>query len=196
MKPHLNEHEFMIDSGQTQRRFRMSIGGLMSVIALIALEMALFGRLVPLVLLPPATMAIVSLNLVVLFPSGFLPPRVANRIGGLLCGGLISIFVLVGYYVLGGFDESMHGWGAKALGLFLSDQAASRPDPSDGAADALRFGARWSVVVEIILLDLVGLAIIWAGGWIDYWSASGRDRRGLGQARQAAPRGDPGSSGD
>jgi hypothetical protein len=167
------------------------------VIALIALELAMFGRLVPLVLIPPATMAIVSLNLVVLFASGFLPPRMANRIGGMLCGGLISIFVLVGYYVLGGFNDFMRGAGAMALESFLSDLAASRPDPSDGPADLLRFGARWSMVAEIILLDLVGLAIIWAGGWIDFRSANRGDRRPLGQARQTAPmtpRGDPGSS--
>jgi hypothetical protein len=146
---------------------RISIGSLMRLIALIALEMAMFKGLFPLILIPPATMAIVSLNLVVLFAFRSLPPRMANRIGGMLCGGLISIFVLVGYYLTAD-SHTMLGVGGKALGSFLANLAASRSDPSDALAGLLRGAARSSLVAEIILLDFVGLAIIWAGGWIDF----------------------------
>ena len=53
------------------------------------------------------------------------------------------------------------------LGAHFSDLAASRPDPSGGLATLLRLAARSAQVVEIILLDLVGVAIIWFGGWMD-----------------------------
>src|SRR5262249_47417492 len=78
---------------------RLSIGTLMRLIALFALELAMFQRVLFLVVVPPITMAIVSLNLAVLYAFRWLPPTLAGRIAGLLSGGLISIFVLVGYYV-------------------------------------------------------------------------------------------------
>ena len=79
---------------------RISIGALMRLIALFALELAIFQRVLFLVLIPPISMALLSLNLAVLFAFRWLPPYLANRIAGLLSGGLISIFVLVGYYVM------------------------------------------------------------------------------------------------
>ena len=79
---------------------RISIGTLMRLIALFALELAMLQRVLFLVVIPPISMAVVSLNLAVLFAFRWLPPYMANRIAGLLSGGLISIFVLVGYYVM------------------------------------------------------------------------------------------------
>ena len=155
---------------------KISVGGLMRLIALIALEMAMFHGMLVLVLIPPITMAVVLLNLAVLFAFRALPPRMANRIGGMLCGGLISIFVLVGYYLTAD-SRTMLGVGGRALGSFLANLAASRTDPSDALAGLLRVGARSSLVAEIILLDLVGLAIIWASGWIDFRMVEGRSRQ-------------------
>ncbi len=156
----------------------MSIGALMGLIALIALEIALFKGILLLLFIPPATMGVLSMNLVVLFAFGLLPARMANRIAGMLCGGLISIFVLVAYYLTAD-SRTMLGAGGRTLARFLFDLAASRSDPSDGPAGLLRFAGRSSLVVEIILLDLVGLAIVWAGGWIDFRSANSGDRAGL-----------------
>ncbi len=155
----------------------MSIGAIMRLIALIALEIALFKGMLSVILIPPATMAVVSLNLTVLFAFRSLPPRMANRIAGMLCGGLISIFVLVAYYLTAD-SHTMLGAGGRALGSFLSNLAGSRSDPSDALGNLLRGAARSSLVVEIILLDLVGLAIIWAGGWIDFRTANSGDRAG------------------
>jgi hypothetical protein len=146
---------------------RISIGALMRLIALFALEMAMFQRVLFLILIPPITMAVVSLNLAVLFAFRSLPGAMAARIAGLLSGGLISIFVLVGYYLTADPRNPTLGAGGKVLGAFLSNLAATRPDPSGASATFLRLAARSAQVAEIILLDFFGLAIIWFGGWID-----------------------------
>jgi hypothetical protein len=146
---------------------RLSIAALMRLIALFALELAMFQRVLFLIVIPPISMAVVSLNLAVLFAFRWLPPSMANRIGGLLSGGLISIFVLVGYYLTADARNPTFGSGGKALGAFLSGLAATRPDPSGALAALLRLAAKSAQLAEIILLDLLGLAIIWAGGCMD-----------------------------
>ncbi len=146
---------------------KISIAGMMRLIALLALEMAMFQRVLFLVVIPPVTMGVVSLNLAVLYALRLLPAAIARRIGGLLSGGLIALFVLVGYYLTADPRNPTFGVGGKALGTFLNGLAASRPDPSAPLSDLLRFGARWAQVAEIILLDVGGLAIIWFGGWMD-----------------------------
>jgi hypothetical protein len=147
---------------------RISIGALMRLIALFALELAMLQRVLFLIVIPPISMALLSLNLAVLFAFRWLPPSMATRIAGLLSGGLISIFVLVGYYVMTADPHNPAlGVAGKALGACFSDLAASRPDPAGGLAALLRLGARSAQVVEIILLDLAGVAIIWFGGWMD-----------------------------
>lgn len=148
----------------------------MWLIALFALEMAMFQRVFFLVAIPPITMAVVSLNLAVLFAFRSLPPFMARRIAGMLSGGLISIFVLVGYYLTADPTSPALGMGGKVLGGFLNNLAASRLDPSGGLAAVLRHAARSAQVVEIILLDLLGLAIIWLGGWVDSRSQAGAIR--------------------
>jgi hypothetical protein len=147
---------------------RISIGALMRLIALFALELAMLQRVLFLIMIPPISMAVLSLNLAVLFAFRWLPPYMATRIAGLLSGGLISIFVLVGYYVMTADPHNPAlGITGKVLGAHLSELAASRPDPSGGLVTLLRLAARSAQVAEIILLDLLGVAIIWFGGWMD-----------------------------
>jgi hypothetical protein len=151
-----------------RRGLKISIGALMRLIALFALELAMFQRVLFLIVIPPITMAIVSLNLAVLFAFRALPPSMSNRIAGLLSGGLISIFVLVGYFVMtAGPSNPELGLFGRMVAAFMHDLAASRPDPAGAAASALRLAARTAQVAEIILLDLVGLSIVWIGGWLD-----------------------------
>jgi hypothetical protein len=146
---------------------KISIGSLMRLIALVALELAMFQRVLFLIVIPPISMAVVSLNLAVLFAFRWLPRAMANRIAGLLSGGMISIFVLVGYYLTADPRNPAFGAGGKMLSAFLSGLAASRPDPASPLAVFLSLAASSAQVAEIILLDLFGLAIIWFGGWID-----------------------------
>jgi hypothetical protein len=149
------------------RSIRLSIGSLMRLIALFALELAMFQGVLFLIVIPPITMAVLSLNLAVLFAFRWLPSPLAARIGGLLSGGLISIFVLVGYYVMTAKQNSTLGIIAKVLGDHLHNLAASRPDPVGGLANVLRLAARSAQVAEIVLLDLAGLSMVWFGGWMD-----------------------------
>jgi hypothetical protein len=150
-----------------RRGVRISIGTLMRLIALFALELAMFQGVLFLIVIPPITMAVVSLNLAVLFAFRWLPPSISMRIAGLLSGGLISIFVLVGYYVMTAKHNPTLGVIANVLGDHLRHLAASRPDPAGGLANVLRLGARSAQAVEIVVLDLIGLCIVWFGGWMD-----------------------------
>jgi len=149
-----------------QPSFKMSIATLMGLVAVVAVELALFQGVFVIVLIPPVTMAIILLNLGLIFVLGrnsFL----AARIVGMLMGGLIALFLMVAYYVvagptpggLGPLGLRLHGW--------LSNLAASRPDPAGGLAVFLRRAAGSMAVVEFVVIDLIGLAMIWAGGQIE-----------------------------
>jgi hypothetical protein len=128
-------------------------------------------------MIPPVTIGFVSLNLAIVFALKWLPRPVANRIDGMLCGGMIALFVLVGYYLLESPAPTSVwpiGMAGAAISRSLANLAASRPDPSDPAATVFRLAAGHAHLAEIILLDVSGFAIIWAGGWI----ASRRHRAG------------------
>jgi hypothetical protein len=145
---------------------RISIARLMAFIALFAIELALLQGLLFIVLLPPITMAFVSLNLGLFYILRWLPRSMEARIFGMLSGGMISVFILVGYYLGSRVKGPPLGIAGAAISDFLSNLAASRSDPSAPATTVLRFAARSVPSVEILLLDLLGLAMIWAGAWI------------------------------
>ena len=141
---------------------RFSIGRLMGFIALFAVEMALFQRVLLLILMiPPVTVGIVSLNLAVLYALRWLPRAAASRIDGMLCGGMIALFVLVGYYLFASPGPWPIGVVGRTIVGVLADLAASDPTSS-----VLHLAARSAHFVEIVLLDLFGLTLIWGGGWI------------------------------
>ena len=78
---------------------RISIARMMGIIALFAVEMAAFQRVLVIVLVPPVTMALVSVNLMVFYGLRWLPRSIEARVFGMVWGGMVSIFVLVGYYL-------------------------------------------------------------------------------------------------
>ncbi len=132
---------------------------------MVAVELALFQGVFAIVLIPPVTMAVVLLNLGLMFVfarNSFL----ADRIVGMLMGGLIGLFLSVAYYLtarpptpdLGVLGLLLRGW--------FSNLAASQPDPAGGFAVTLRWAAGSMFVVESVVVDLIGLAMIWAGGSI------------------------------
>jgi hypothetical protein len=78
----------------------MSIATLMGLIAVVAMELALFQGIFVIILLPPVTIAVVLLNLGLVFILGrgtFLMSRVV----GMLMAGLIALFLMVAYYMAG-----------------------------------------------------------------------------------------------
>jgi hypothetical protein len=87
----------------------------------------------------------------------------AGRSFGMLCGGMIALFVLVGYLLQvrpGGL-----GFIGRTIAQFLVNLAAARSDVADPSS-SVRLGADLAWPLEIAVLDLFGIACIWAGGWI------------------------------
>jgi hypothetical protein len=166
-----------------QSSFKISIATLMGLVAVVAVELALFQGVFVIVLLPPVTMAIVLLNLGLIFVLGrnsFL----AARIMGMLMGGLIALFLMVAYYLTAGPSTRGLGLGGRVMQGWLSNLAGSQPDPAAGLAVFLRRAAGSMFVVEFVVLDLIGLAMIWAGGGIEgRLRGDGRQARILEQAK-------------
>jgi hypothetical protein len=147
----------------------------MGLIALFALELALLRPLLWLIVIfPPVTMGIISANLAVLNALRWLPRSMGGRTNGMLCGGMIALFVLVLYHLLTVSPGGL-GFIGKAIAQFLINVAAARADLGDSSL-YVRLGARAALPAEIVVLDLLGIACIWAGGWIARgWPTTGAD---------------------
>ncbi len=103
---------------------RLSIGRLMGFIALFAVELALLQHLRwDVLIFPPVTLGITSLNLAILKGLRWLPRSMAGRINGMLCGGMIALFVLVGYHVLT-VSPGRGGFIGQAISQFLANRSA------------------------------------------------------------------------
>jgi hypothetical protein len=149
-----------------QPAFKMSIGTLMGLIAVVAVELALFHSVFVIILIPPVTMAVALLNLGLIFVLGR-NSLLASRIVGMLMGGLIALFLMVAYYVTAGPSTLGLGVGGRIMQGYLSNLAGAQPDPAGGLAVFLGRVAGSMRVLEFVVLDLVGLVMIWAGGSIE-----------------------------
>jgi hypothetical protein len=152
---------------------KWSTAALMRVIVPIALQLVLFQGVWRIVLAPPITIAVLALNLGLFFV--LVRPRAwENRIIGMLLGGVLAVFVLVSDYLglPGGVLRSVRRFGplgllGAGLGSFLMSCADSLGDPAGELASVLRLAVRHMTLIEGILLDLLGIALIWAGGWLE-----------------------------
>ena len=138
----------------------------MGLIAVAAVELALFKGVFVIVLLPPVTMAVVLLNLGLIFVLGR-DSFLATRVMGMLMGGLIALFLMVAYYLVASSPTRGLGVGGQVMHGIVSNLAASRFDPTDGLGMLLRRVAGAMFVIESAVLDLIGFAMIWAGGRIE-----------------------------
>ena len=161
-------HAKVANSAMRSRpRFSFSIARLMGLIALFAVELALFQRVwLFIVMIPPVTIGIVSLNLAILYALKWLPKAMAGRIDGILCGGMIALFLLVGYYLSSSPRSWPLGWGGIRFSHWLADPGASLADPASPQASLLPLAARLVLPAEIVILDVLGLLLIWGGGWV------------------------------
>ena len=93
-------------------------------------------------MIPPITMGIVSLNLAILYALRWLPQAMAGRIDGILCGGMIALFLLVGYYLSSRAAPvaARLGW-QSGFRTGSADPGGSAADPSSPQASLLPAGS-------------------------------------------------------
>jgi hypothetical protein len=142
-----------------------STGALMAVIVVIACELALFQDVWFIVVAPPITMALLVINLGFVFLM-LRPDGLETRIIGMMLGGFAASFVTVVGFV-GSIDQRQN---------FLLNWASSLPDQQGLTVRFLRLLAGNLFVVYFALLDLLGVALILAGGWLDIRWRSHRAR--------------------
>jgi hypothetical protein len=161
---------------------KWSTAALMRVIVPIALELVLFQDAAwVIVLVPPFTVLILALNLGLFFV--LVRPRSwETRIIGMLLGGLVAVFVLTGdYLILDVMRSGPPGLLGSGLQSLLMSCADSLLDPAGELASVLRFAASLMIVIVIegILLDLIGIALIGVGGWLEHRCRVRWGRRGI-----------------
>jgi hypothetical protein len=159
---------------------KWSTAALMRVIVPIALELVLFQDAAwVIVLVPPFTVLILALNLGLFFV--LVRPQVwETRIIGMLLGGLVAVFVITGnYLIIDIWRSGPPGLLGRGLQSLLMSCADSLRDPTGELASVLRLAVRHMTVTEGIVLDLVGIAVIWAGGWLEDRCRLRWGRRGI-----------------
>jgi hypothetical protein len=137
-----------------------STGALMVVILVLACELALFQDVWSIVVIPSITMALLAMNLGFVFLM-LRPPALENRIIGMLLGGLAAWIATV----LG----MIPAFGGKLDHLrdFLVNWASALPDQQGPTVTLFRLAADFLFVVYFALLDLLGVALISGGAWLD-----------------------------
>jgi ABC-type dipeptide/oligopeptide/nickel transport system permease subunit len=152
-----------------------STGALMVVILVLACELALFQDVWSIVVIPSITMALLAMNLGFVFLM-LRPPALENRIIGMLLGGFAAWIATV----LG----MIPAFGGKLDQLrdSLANWASALPDQQGPTVAFFRLAADFLFFVYFALLDVLGVALILAGGWLD---SRWRSRRA--RARAAVP---------
>jgi hypothetical protein len=158
---------------------KVSIGSLMLFIILVALQLVLFQGVWWILVSSPITIMVLTLNLGMFFLL-VRPPALEPRIIGILLGGLVAFVTLM--MMLRSDGQSMR-WATLGrrrrvgprplgpIGTLVDDTLVhwlrSLPDPQGPTATILEFIILNINIIEYILLDLIGLALIWAGGWLE-----------------------------
>ena len=152
---------------------KLSTAALMWLIVMVAVELVVFQDVWWIMFAPPATMAILAINLGFIF----LLSRLAGletRIIGMLIGGLAACFVTAFGVVV-----------AIAIGNRIQNDlvawASAHTDQGSPTAGFLRLVARNLFVIGGVALDSLGVAMIWCGGRLE----SRWRRRRLGAAAAA-----------
>jgi hypothetical protein len=154
---------------------QMSTAAVMKVIVLVALELALFQGVWRIVLVPLATMAVLAVNLGVFFVL-VRPPVLETRIIGMLLGGVAACFSTTVGLNLITFEILNH------VQNVLVNRATTLPDQQGLTVTVLRTISVHIFVILFAMLDVLGVALILAGGWLDSRWRSHRAR-----ARAAVP---------
>jgi hypothetical protein len=147
---------------------QISMVALMWLVVVAALQLALFQDVWFVVLFPPVSMAVLALNLGFFFLM-VRPKLLKTRVMGVL---LASVATSLGMSVFAGLSTSNPGkpgvW-RKAMEDAFTVWADSLPNQQSPKALVLRFLTAHSIVIQFILLDLIGVAMIYCGGWVQHW---------------------------
>jgi hypothetical protein len=166
---------------------KWSTGALMRVIIPVALELVLFKDVWFLVLVPPVTCVVLTLNL----GSAFVlvrPKSWETRIVGIMLGGVAGVIASGAYYVLGRFQGSPYGVIGSFARDYLESLATSQSDPAGNLATFLRLIREHMSAIEAVLVDILGVTLIWAGGRLDNWYRVRWARAREGRRTQSFPR--------
>ena len=151
--------------------FKISIGALMAWISLIALQLVFFQGVWQVLVIPPMTIAALAVNLGLFFLL-VRPSALKTRIIGLLLGAIMAALVTI--LPLNRNTVEL----ADDLQITVVNWISSQPDQEMLAVRFLQFVATYKIWIAFALLDLIGFAIIWAGGWVENRLRSGRNDRG------------------
>jgi hypothetical protein len=146
---------------------KWTTGALMRVVVPLALELVFFRGVWHIVLVPPMTMGVLAINLGLFFVM-VRPRSWEPRIIGMLLAGSVAVFVTAGDYLIGDpMRSGPPGLLGRVLQLFLMNCAESLADPAGELASVLYLAGRHLIEIEGVLLDLLGLAVIGAGGRLE-----------------------------
>ncbi len=144
----------------------------MRVIVPLALELVLFNEVWFLVLMPPVTLVVLACNLGLFFVL-VRPKSWESRIVGMMLGGVAAVFAAGAYYLLsyrlGSFRVDQIGVLGNLARSGLGSWRASLANPAGDLATVLLLISRHMTEIEGVLLVILGVAIIWAGGRLDEW---------------------------
>jgi hypothetical protein len=132
----------------------------MAVIVVIAFEMSLFQEVWFIVLSPFVTMALLAINLGFVFLM-LRPPALESRIVGMLLGSAVALFATafgLSQKTVMILDHIQNG---------LVNRASALPDQQGLTFRFFRLVANYLVVSYFALLDLLGVALFWAGGLLE-----------------------------
>jgi len=155
---------------------KVSIGSLMLFIILVALQLVLFQDVWQILVIPPITIVVLALNLGLFFLL-VRPPALEPRIIGMLLGGVAACFATAWYL----FQGERWRWATPfrrgrmgptgQIGKLVDDALVSwltsLPDQQSLTATLLILILDNINIIEFVLLDLLGVALIWAGGWLE-----------------------------
>ena len=158
--------------------FKVSIGLIMLFIILVALQLVLFQGIWWIVVSPPITVIVLTLNLGLLFLL-VRPPVLEPRIIGMLLGGLVAFITIMMLLLSEGQNvprvapfrrrrTGPTGPIGKLVDNALYNWLESLPDQQSPTATVLWFILVNLNLIEFVLLDFIGLALIWAGGRVEY----------------------------
>jgi hypothetical protein len=146
---------------------KWSTGAVMRVIVPVALQLVLFKDVWPVVLIPPVTIVVLTCNQGMFFVL-VRPKSWETRIIGMMLGGVAALFAVIANYSWNGFLGQIGVVGAHARG-YLENTVASLAVPPGDLVAVLRIFSQHMNEIEGILVDILGVALIWMGGRLDNW---------------------------